>query len=276
VNAGGIAEALNLRRAGAAYVGPCPACGYRGFEVRERHGTTLVRCHGGGCEQATVLAALSDMRLWARERSHPPCWVRRRPSRTPSNDDSALGVARQLWQQARPAEGSVVERYLRFRGHLGALPEALRLLPDARHTETGTRWPAMVASVRHVTTAELCAVHRTFLRPDGSRKAPVTPNKKTLGPTAGGAVQLSEASAEIAVTEGIETGLAVLGTTTIPTWAALSAGGMRRLVLPPLPLAATVTICADHDPVGIAVAHDAAERWHREGRQVRMSSDTGK
>ena len=58
--------------------------------------------------------------------------------------------------------------------------------------------------------------------------------------------------------------------TGIPTWAALSAGGLRRLVLPPAPNAGLVTIAADADVVGIEAARVAALRWKGEGRQVRV------
>lgn len=51
----------------------------------------------------------------------------------------------------------------------------------------------------------------------------------------------------------------------------LSAAGLGGLILPPLPFASTVTIVADHDAVGLAAAHKAAEHWHREGRMVRIA-----
>ena len=75
----------------------------------------------------------------------------------------------------------------------------------------------------------------------------------------------------MAVSEGIEDGLSILAATGLPVWAALSAGGIKSLILPPLPLAATVIIAADHDPTGIGAARDAAERWMHEGRTVRIA-----
>ena len=41
--------------------------------------------------------------------------------------------------------------------------------------------------------------------------------------------------------------------------------------MPPLPIAAEIVIAADPDPTGLAVAYDAAERWHNEGRRVRIA-----
>jgi phage/plasmid primase-like uncharacterized protein len=108
------------------------------------------------------------------------------------------------------------------------------------------------------------------LAPDGSAKAPVLPPKMTLGQVAGLACHLGTPSNEIAVAEGIETALSVQLATGIPTWAALSAGGLRRLILPSAPHAGLVTIAADTDVVGIDAARTAALRWKSEGRQIRV------
>lgn len=50
--------------------------------------------------------------------------------------------------------------------------------------------------------------------------------------------------------------------------------GMRKLILPPLPLAGEVIICADNDAAehGQKAAQDAAERWKAEGRTVFVST----
>jgi hypothetical protein len=58
-----------------------------------------------------------------------------------------------------------------------------------------------------------------------------------------------------------------------PAWAALSTSGIASLILPPLPLAATVVILADNDPSGAGerAAHTAAQRWLAERRRVRIA-----
>jgi hypothetical protein len=61
--------------------------------------------------------------------------------------------------------------------------------------------------------------------------------------------------------------------TGLPGWAALSTSGIVGLVLPPLPLAATVVILADNDTnsAGDRAARSAAARWIAEGRRVRIA-----
>jgi phage/plasmid primase-like uncharacterized protein len=130
----------------------------------------------------------------------------------------------------------------------------------------------MVGAVTVVPSRKLVAIHRTFLIPGGSGKAPVQPAKKSLGPVAGGAVRLAAAGPVLAITEGIETGLSVMQATGIPTWAALSASGLEALILPPLPIAAEVVIFADNDVNGRGqkAAETLARRASAEGRRVRI------
>jgi hypothetical protein len=181
-------------------------------------------------------------------------------------------AARRLWRQSRPAPGAVVEIYLRSRGLDGAIPPTLRCLPQCWHAEAKQHLPAMLAAVTCWPGTRVVAVHRTFLQPDGSDKADVTPVKKSLGPCAGGAVRLAPAGPTLAIAEGVETALSVQIATGMPAWAALSAAGFYSLVLPDLPLAEHVLIAADADEPGLAAAYSAAARWHTEGRRVRISA----
>ena len=121
---------------------------------------------------------------------------------------------------------------------------------------------------------EMIAIHRTFLQRDGSGKAKVERPKLILGEARGGAVYLGELQETVNVTEGIETGLSFQQMKGGPTLAACSTGGMVALGLPPLPLAAYVTIGADNDPnnAGLNAAKTAAARWRAEGRDVQITT----
>ena len=126
---------------------------------------------------------------------------------------------------------------------------------------------AMVAPVEHVARG-IIGIHRTYLTVDYRRH-----DRATLGPIAGGAVRLGtpRAGEWLAIGEGIETALAVVAACGLPAWAALSAPGIRALILPPE--ATHVIICADHDASGTGerAARDAAARWLAEGRRVRIA-----
>jgi DNA primase len=69
--------------------------------------------------------------------------------------------------------------------------------------------------------------------------------------------------------EGIETCLAVMQATGNLAWAALSTSGLRTLDLPDA--ISDVIVLADGDDPGEAAAREAALRWKRKGRSVRIA-----
>lgn len=102
----------------------------------------------------------------------------------------------------------------------------------------------MVAMVVDV-TGQPMAIHRTYLGeiPEGKKR------KMMLGPVKGGAVRLGDhlaANSKMAVGEGIETCLSFQQTTGIPTWSAMTEGGLRGVEMPD-PKPQTVYILADID-----------------------------
>jgi putative DNA primase/helicase len=167
---------------------------------------------------------------------------------------------------------------------------SLRFHPRCPHPN-GTKLEALVALVERVGAERVgagtervgagaervgagpVAIHRTFLRADGSSKANIEPAKAGLGPVGGGSVRLGmpRPGQWIAVAEGLETALAVATACSMSTWAALSAGGIRALVLPHE--ATHIVIASDHDSSGTGqgAARDAAQRWLAEDRCVRIA-----
>lgn len=256
-----IARELGLRRSGRVWSGDCPCCGYPGaFTVGDRGGRTLVRCHAG-CDQEEVLAALCSGGLWG---GHPAGFPERAAA---TGEVTAAALA--VWRRTVPIAGTPAEAYLRSRG-IDRAPPTLRFHPALRHVPSGLALPALVAAVTVWPDRRPCAVHRTWLRPDGSGKAAVDPPRMTLGPVRGGAVRLEPAGRQLGVGEGIESSASIRPQFDVPAWAALSAGGLRTLVLPPLPLASEVLIGADHDPPGLKAAEAAAGIWTAEGRVVKI------
>jgi putative DNA primase/helicase len=276
-----IARALGLRRAGREFTGKCPSCGYpTGFAVTEKQGRTLFHCHAGGCSQADVIEALQKAGLMPREagerrrpsRERRPAGEKRSSAEKFGDDLDTDQAILAIWRRSRPIAGTVAEIYLRFRGYTGPLLALALVLRFAmcQHPSDKQFHPALVAAVVIEGRTDQCvAIHRTFLRPDGRGKADLDPDKMTLGPCKGGAVPLAPAGPVLGVAEGIETALSFMQATGIPTWAALSAGGIRNLILPAE--VSEVVIAADPDVVGIRAAHDAARRWLAEGRLVRIA-----
>ena len=116
------------------------------------------------------------------------------------------------------------------------------------------------------------SLHRTYLTRDGY-KADVPGPKKLMSPavpraTRGGAIRLFPVEETLAVTEGIETGLAVRMAAGLPVWVAVSAGNMRGLMVPQR--VQLLVICADHDQAGLAAAKALARRMLAEGHRVKI------
>ena len=236
---------------------PCPVCGGHA-RLPKGHGR---RCWGYSdgewavCTREQAAGRLSDKGDGYHHRLHGGCncgvdhggWVPPVvPARSPAKDNSAY--AKTLWEQAVDAQGTVVETYMKSRDITTPVPPALRFHPSLKHKDSGKVLPAMVAALTIWPGTDLVAIHRTYLRPDGSAKADVDPNKMSLGPIRGGAVRLGPPAPKMAVTEGIEDGMTIFQETGLSVWAATSASAMRSMVLSALPMAAAVVVCSDPDP----------------------------
>ncbi len=282
-DAGRLAGALNLKSSGKnQWRGDCPACGYRGALVlgEGEQGRALFWCancrDGGG-----ILDSLKACGQWDghghQADASVPTAIERIAERHRQRQEKAARMselAARDWRASEPITGTIGERYLReVRGIRGRLPETIRFAPSALHTESGERLPAIVCGAACWPSRDVVAVHRTFLDSDGTGKAPVVPDRKTLGAVAGAAIRLAPAAPSMAIGEGLETCLSVMDATGIPTWAAMFAGNIAALALPELPLASGIIIGADNDESGVGkrAAEAAAERWTRQGRSVRIA-----
>lgn len=241
----------------------CPSCGYpNSLSVTVKDGKKLYFCHAGCTwDELKAVVGESNGAVIPSKTFYPP----------KKTDDGKRAIALKIWTESHPAQKSLVEVYLKRRGIYGHLPPSLRFIPRCYHQPTKLYYPAMIASVVDRDGA-IQAVHRTYLDKQGRDKAPVEPAKMTLASVGGYSCHLGDAGEKLCVSEGIETGLSVQLATGLPTWAALSAGGMKNLILPTLPLAAEIILCADHDEPGRKAAEAAAQRMIAEGRRVRIAT----
>lgn len=234
-------------------------------------GRLLLHCHAG-CDFHDIMGALRTHGIINGNRGFraigPICRAQRKAIEQ-SDAVKRRQLAASIWNAASPIAGTPAESYLRGRGITCALPLTLRYLRKCWHQNAG-RCPALVSSI-DITDRKAVAVHRIYIKDDGSAKAPISPAKAMLGPANGGAVHLSKAPGPLVVSEGIETGLSLLSgllPCAASVWAALSAPGMKSLVLPPVPGA--MIVAADGDPVGHAAAEALANRAHGLGWRVSM------
>jgi putative DNA primase/helicase len=278
MNATEIAHALgDARREGRGWRCRCPLHGGRSLVLRDGDGGRVLATCWGGCDRLDVLAELRRLgQLDGRGSDYRPNVTAASRRDDTACDASHTARALAIWREAQPIIGTLAERYLLGRGIVIAelqteMNASLRFHPRCPHPG-GTKLPAMVALVERV-GAGTVAIHRTFLRADGSGKANIEPDKASLAPVGGGAVRfgMPRAGEWLAIGEGLETSLSVAVASAMPAWAALSAGGIRALVLPRE--GTQVVICADNDASGVGerAARDAAARWLAEGRRVKIA-----
>jgi putative DNA primase/helicase len=261
----------------------CPMCGGTDrFQYTDKFGEGNYFCRGCGpggglkllegalgLDFATILKRLEDCVGATPVASRPQAGA---SSGVPSAQ-SMKRLAKRIWDEAKPVvAGDEVDRYLRSRGlGLEHYPKVLRCHPALGYYEkVGDKnkklgaCPAMLACIQgpdgHAVT-----LHRTYLR-DG-KKAFGSQSKKVLSSgIVGAAVRLAEPTQELAVAEGIETALAVYLATGKPVWAALSAGNLERLWVPPC--VERVCIYGDNDAGaqfdGQAAAYGLARRLCKE------------
>jgi hypothetical protein len=195
-------------------------------------------------------------------------------------EQSQLRKARWLWQQSRPAEGTIVEAYLAARGiRLQQLPATLRFLTPTKPEHH----PAMIAAFGFpeepepgriaITEGAVHGVHLTLLKPDGSGKADCEKQKIMVGRSTGTPIVLAPMNdlLGLAIAEGIENGLSAYQANGFGVWAAGAAGRLPALadVIPAY--ADCITIAVDDDDTGRSNARELARRLIERGRHVEFN-----
>jgi hypothetical protein len=247
-----------------------------------RDGKILVHCFGG-CGQREVIDALREQGLWPGNAGEPPLMSeaereRRRRQEAERTREKLRKDAfiENLWRrthaEAKPATREI-ERWLEHRlgaklaSNLDIARLPLRWSPRCPRGE-GTA-PAMVALMTDPVTGEACGIHRTYLLPDGSGKAPVEPVRQMLGSR--GVIRLSpddEIEDCLGIAEGIETALAVMAIGWRPMWACGSLGGVTDF--PVLAGVDCITIFSDPKPHEVEGARACRKRWAEAGRQAHL------
>jgi putative DNA primase/helicase len=275
MTAAAIAAALGGRRSRNGWWSvTCPVCQGDGkLGLRDGRRGLAVHCFRN-CSKAAIIAELIRLGVYDptnQEQVPEPTQEELEEQREAEEADRARRIAEARWiwrEETDPAEGTAAHTYLASRLiMLDEIPEAIRF----RHGHAKrNRPPSMVCRIDHVLLGSI-GVHLTHLTYDG-HKADVDPVRQVIGACSGGAIHLGEPRPDqwLVVGEGLESTATMALAMKAPGWAAISAPGMKRLVLPPE--ARMVLIAADNDEngTGQAAANYAATRWLMEGRRVKV------
>ncbi len=200
-------------------------------------------------------------------------------------------AAKAWWLSCEPElAGTVAETYLGSRGiplaDLKRPPRVLRFAPELVHGPSQRTFPAIVAAMTDAAGA-IRAVHRTYLAPDGSGKAPVSPARMIWPTFAGCVIRLTRGETDLSpeeatrrglvdrllICEGIEDGLSfALACPELRIWAAGSLANLANVKLPDCTW--EVIVAADNDwgkPQAQAQLQRALEALGRQRRPVRVA-----
>jgi putative DNA primase/helicase len=224
--------------------GPCPMCGGKDrwrFTDIDGLGTFYCNnCKGGsGVGLVMLFTGLPFMEAARRiERviGESPAQAAK-PIRSERSEGANRDALNALWRSSRPVRmDDPVDRWLNGRGvGMTAYPTCLRFGPRVRYSGPPVSWhPAMLAMVTDSSGGKPVQIHRTYLTIDGL-KAPVEKARMMCAGSlpASWAVRLTAPGPVMGIAEGLETAIAAMQMTGIPTWSALNAGGIEKFEPPP-------------------------------------------
>ena len=245
----------------------CPVCGGRDrFRFDDKEGRGTFYCSHCGSGDGFRLLELVKRWPFREAAKEIEAIVGVIPAIAPSskpNDADKLAICRRRWGESLAVvPGDPVALYLARRCGVDFMPPAIRFHPRLayRHDDASvTHHPVMVCRVQDVTGAG-CGIHRTYLA-DSGEKASLDPSKKLTGSLpAGAAIRLFPPSGCIGIAEGIETALSAFALFGVPTWAAVTAGGLERWTPPDETERVIVFGDNDHSGTGQAAAWALAKR----------------
>jgi Toprim domain len=203
------------------------------------------------------------------------------PFKQSEPDTSKTDMARVLWRRSMPARGTIVETYLRKR-ECYVDSQTVHFLPARGERPPGLIVPFGIPTepepgVLDISTANIFGVQITKLKPDGSGKAELEPNKITLGRCVGYPIVLVPPSDSMALTiaEGVEDALSIHLASGRGAWAAGGAGRMPDLADKVPDYVQSVTILVDDNDAGRRGSNGLARRLHARGIEVSLLNSGG-
>lgn len=217
----------------------------------------VMRLHGVGLRDAADMLGGGDL----------PVVEVARGQHADNRDSDRTPAALAIWQGAGPVEGTVAERYLRWRGITIPAPISLRFA-ELPYGARGPVYPCLVACVSSA-EGPLIGIQRTYLASDGCGKADVPKPKLSLGKVSGGAIRLAGLDgSELIVCEGAEDGLSLLQALGRPVWVSAGASMLPAMRFPQEIRA--VAIGGDNDDAGRQAADKAARAYVARGIEARV------
>ena len=253
------------------------------LEVNDSKGT--YHCHGCGAggDAITFLTAkeglsFMDALRWLSGDALPvvsKAERARRKAQSARKLQGRINLARSIWADAVPPQGTAVEVYAKSRGITILLPPTIRFVatPRWRNTETGEvgpNVPAMACALQNRNGA-VVGVQCVFLDDGGRRKyerqrsdGSIAKAKLSFGVVVGSALRLGPATREVVVCEGPEDGLSLLQQSPDRSiWVSCGTAGMPRIEFPAA--VSKVILAGDNGEAGRTAVDEARSAYGASG-----------
>jgi len=173
-----------------------------------------------------------------------------------------LATAKRAWSLCQPIEGTLGEKYLQSRSILlKNYPESMRFFPRLMNYELRTTLPALVFKASRSPTGDLEAIHRIYLKPDGSGKAEVNNAKLALGSIKGLGLWFGDENDTLCIVEGPENALSILSLGFSFVVSTINAPNFSNLTIPPY--VSNIRLFPDGDDAGVKSANKAFDIYSK-------------
>jgi hypothetical protein len=262
-----IADALGGKReSNGRYTCRCPAHDDKTPSLSiwdDADGRVALHCFAS-CSYEAVTEALRARGLW--------------PERNEKKDKGkkllTAEQAREMFDRAHAFDPSAAHPYFRARGIdtrlFHDLGKTLRLIGSARHKDSGTVGPALIAAVTD-NDGFVTGIQRIFLSLDQTAKRDVEKPKMSLGSVRGHAIRLGPKSGTVLVAEGVEDAMtgAIAMEMAHGVFACAGDKMLPKLILPAH--AGDIIILSDNDPPGRQCTAKATRAFKAAGRRVSVA-----
>lgn len=179
-----------------------------------------------------------------------------------------IEIAKRTWDSCRPITDTLGETYLGSRGiYLLQKEDTIKYHPKVLNMETKKFLPALLCKVQKKPDGPLVAIHRIFLRPDGSGKADVNNPKMALGAIEGAAIWFGNPCEQLCIVEGPENALAVRSLGFRFVCSTINSANFCGLVVPKG--VTEIVLFPDPDEAGILANRKAYKTYTQHIKKVR-------
>lgn len=169
-------------------------------------------------------------------------------------------IAKKTWNVCLPVEGTIGEKYLHSRSiRLNRYPTSIRYRSKIYNAETKGVLPAILFKVSLGLNTPLEAIHRVYIKEDGSGKANLHTPKAALGKIKGLGIWFGEENSTLYICEGPENALSILSLGFKFVVSTIDSANFPNLTIPTM--VKQIVLMPDGDEAGVTASKKAIKAY---------------